>query len=111
MSLINKMLTYSPNWSQEAQNKCKAIRPVIHYSKPQASMNECGVSEQEGKARTICEITESVASTIFQFFGSRNWQRYNDGETQPEGTQNKPPPKTQWDRKGSQDIQGDVYIL
>ena len=44
-------------------------------------MNGSGVSEQEGKARTICEFSESVASTILQFFGSRNWQRYNDGET------------------------------
>jgi len=58
------MRTYSPNWGQEAQNKGKTIRPVIHYSKSRASMNESGVSEQGGKARTICEITESVASTI-----------------------------------------------
>jgi hypothetical protein len=74
-------------------------------------MNESGESKQEGKACTICEITESVASTILQFFGSRNWQRYNDGKTQPKGTLNKLPLTTQWDRKGPQDIQGDVYIL
>src|SRR5712691_6243481 len=46
------------------------------------------IQNKREKARTICEITESVASTILQFFGSRNWQRYNDGETQPESTQN-----------------------
>lgn len=66
---------------------------------------------KKGKARTICEITESIASITLQFFGSRNWQRYNDGKTQPEGTQDKLPQTTHWDRKGSQDIQGDIYIL
>jgi len=53
------------------------------------------IQNKREKARTICEITESVASIILQFFGSRNWQRYNDGETQPESTQNKLPPTTQ----------------
>ncbi len=33
-SLINKMRTYRPDWSHEAQNECKAIWPVIHYGKP-----------------------------------------------------------------------------
>ena len=74
-------------------------------------MNESEVPKTKGKARTICEITESVTSTILQCLGSRNWKRYNDGDTQPEGTQDRPPPTAQWDRKSLQDIQGDVYIL
>ena len=52
------------------------------------------VQNKREKACTICEIAESVASTILQFFGSRNWQRYNDGETQPK-TQNKLAPTTE----------------
>jgi hypothetical protein len=31
--LTSKMRTYSPDWSDETQNECKATRPVIHYSK------------------------------------------------------------------------------
>ena len=42
---------------------------------------------KEGKARTICEVTESVADIILQFFWSRNGKRYNDGKAQPEETQ------------------------
>lgn len=57
-------------------------------------MDETGISEQEGIARTICEITESIAGTVLQFFGSNNWQRYDNAETQPERTQIKLSPMT-----------------
>ena len=74
------------------------IHSASHTLQQIPSINdESEVSEQEGKARTICETTENIACTILQFSGSRDWQRYNDGETQPEGTQNKLPPSTQWD--------------
>lgn len=58
-------------------------------AKPRPSINESDGPDKQEKARTICEVTECVASSIFQFIRSRDGQRYNDREAQPEGIHNK----------------------